>query len=121
MPCLYVPKLYVCVALCACPSAANQDPIAVIMGPTFASSAGVSNALLDAHERLTREKARGDGTLADELDASFKLLLLLNALDVRLLHNSVQKLGKCVRMSRPSLSSYSVQLEQCIELYCVII
>ena len=96
MPCPYVPKPYVCVALCACPSAANQDPIAVVMGPTFASSAGVSNALLDAHERLTREKARGDGSLADELDASFKLLLLLNALDVRLLHNSVQKLGKYV-------------------------
>ena len=70
------------------------------MGPTFASGAGVSNALLDAHERLTREKARGeDGTLADELDTSFKLLLLLNALDVKLLHNSVQKLGKYVRMS----------------------
>ena len=81
-----------------CYSAANQDPIAVIMGPTFASSAGVSNALLDAHERLTREKARGgDGPLADELDTSFKLLLLLNALDVKLLHNSVQKLGKYVR------------------------
>lgn len=72
------------------------------MGPTFASTAGVSNALLDAHERLTQEKARGgEGTLAEELDASFRLLLLLNALDVRLLHNSVQKLGKyvgvCVR------------------------
>lgn len=79
-------------------AAANQDPIAIIMGPTFASGAGVSNALLDAHERLTREKARGgDGPLADELDTSFKLLLLLNALDVKLLHNSVQKLGKYVR------------------------
>ena len=78
---------------------ANQDPIATIMGPAYASlnSAGGigKNVLIEAHENLERERARGNtGAHVDELDTSFKLLLLLNTLDTKLLHQSVQKIGK---------------------------
>jgi len=78
---------------------ANQDPIATIMGPAYASlnssTGGGKNVLIEAHENLERERARGNtGPHVDELDSSFKLLLLLNTLDTKLLHLSVQKIGK---------------------------
>ena len=81
-----------------CPLA-NQDPIATIMGPAYASlngtGSGGKNALIEAHENLERERARGNtGPHVDELDTYFKLLLLLNTLDTKLLHQSVQKIGK---------------------------
>ena len=84
--CMYK-YMYVCKCI------GNQDPIGIIMGPAFATtSSGVSNAVLEAHKALSREQARGkDG---GNLDSRFRLLLLLNALDTKLLHNSVQKLGK---------------------------
>lgn len=79
-------------------SPANQDPIATIMGPAFASVGGVpgkSNTLLEIHERLAREKAMGnEGGNTDELDSSFRLLLLLNNLDIKMLHSSVKEMGK---------------------------
>ena len=79
---------------------ANQDPIAVIMGPAFALVSGVpgqSNTLLEIHERLSREKAMGGGGgKTDELDSSFRLLLLLNNLDLKMLHSSIKQLGKYV-------------------------
>ena len=82
-------------------SSANQDPIATIMGPAYASlnatSSAGKNALIEAHENLERERARGNtGPHVDELDTYFKLLLLLNTLDTKLLHQSVQKIGKWV-------------------------
>ena len=84
---------------CVTYSSANQDPIATIMGPAYASLSGGEaagkNALIEAHENLERERARGNtGPHVDELDTSFKLLLLLNTLDTKLLHQSVQKIGK---------------------------
>lgn len=70
------------------------------MGPAFASVGGVpgkSNTLLEIHERLAREKALGnEGGSTDELDSSFRLLLLLNNLDIKMLHSSVQEMGKLV-------------------------
>ena len=69
-----------------------------MMGPAFASVSGVpggSNTLLEVHERLTRERARGnEGETMDEMDSSFRLLLLINSLDLKLLHSSVKELGK---------------------------
>lgn len=65
---------------------ANTDPLAIMMGPAFASVSGVpggSNTLLEVHERLTRERARGnEGETTDEMDSSFRLLLLINSLDL---------------------------------------
>ena len=68
------------------------------MGPGFSSTGGApagSTTLLEVHERLAREKMVGrEGQNVDELDSSFRLLLLLNSLDLSLLHSSVQQLGK---------------------------
>lgn len=70
------------------------------MGPAYASiSAGTQgsnkNTLLEVHERLARERARGeDRDTTDDLDSSFRLLLLLNSLDVNLLHSTVKQMGK---------------------------
>lgn len=87
-------RCYMCVSLLS----ANQDPIATIMGPAFATVGGVpgdSNTLLEIHERLAREKAMGnEGGSTDELDSSFRLLLLLNNLDIKMLHTSVKQMGK---------------------------
>ncbi len=50
---------------------------------------------LQVHERLAREKARGDETeMTEELESSFRLLLLLNSLDLKLLHSSIKEMGK---------------------------
>lgn len=80
--------------------AANQDPVAIIMGPGFASVGGVpggTNTLLEVHERLARERARGaEGKTGDELDSSFRLMLLVNNLDLKMLHSSVKQMGKWV-------------------------
>ena len=58
---------------------------------------GGATTLLEVHERLTREKLVGrEGQNMDELDSSFRLLLLLNSLDLSLLYSSVQQLGKWV-------------------------
>lgn len=47
------------------------------------------------HERLAREKARGgEGETTLELESSFRLLLLLNSLDLKLLHSSIKEIGK---------------------------
>ena len=69
------------------------------MGPAFASvgSAPVgSSMLLEVHERLAREKARGgDGEEAtDELDSAFRLMLYLNSLDLMLLQSSIKDIGQ---------------------------
>ena len=84
---------------------ANQDPVATIMGPGFASVGGVpggTNTLLEVHERLARERARGaEGKTGDELDSSFRLMLLINNLDVKMLHSSVKQMGKWVIIYDP--------------------
>ena len=60
---------------------------------------GGATTLLEVHERLAREKMAGrEGQNTDELDSSFRLLLLLNSLDLSLLHSSVQQLGKSVKL-----------------------
>ena len=73
-----------------------------IMGPAFSAMAtsgmGAGSALLATHERLSRERARGgsgeDSGGVEELDNSFRLLILLSSLDVQLLQKSLQTLGK---------------------------
>lgn len=80
------------------PTPANQDPVSNVMGPGYASVGGAvggANALLEVHERLAREKARGDeGKASDELDSSFRLMLLINDWDSRMLQSSVKQMGK---------------------------
>ena len=81
-----------------CSLLANPDPVASIMGPAYADAGDHSQrskTLLEVHQRLARAKERGDeGGAMDELDSSFRLLLLLNSLDLQLLHSSVKQLGQ---------------------------
>lgn len=67
----------------------------MIMGPEYSQAGGISdptNTLLEVHERLARNREMGDS--ADNLDASFRLLVLLNDIDVKLLYSLVKQLGK---------------------------
>ena len=71
----------------------NRDPVANIMGPAFAQVSSTDNALLKAHEALV--KARADAAEnVDELDSAFRLMLLINQMDVQLLHSSVENMAK---------------------------
>ena len=71
----------------------NRDPVANIMGPAFAQVSSTDNALLKAHEALV--KARADAAEnVDELDSAFRLMLLINQMDVQLLHTSVENMAK---------------------------
>ena len=108
-------------------ASANQDPIAVIMGPAFASVGGVpggNNTLLEVHKQLAREKALGGaGETTDELDSSFRLMLLINNLDLKLLHTSVKQMGKYVyivgsHLSELQLSKSSILLSPLILYIC---
>lgn len=63
------------------------------MGPAYASINTSDNALLKAHEDLN--KARSDAAEnVDELDSKFRLMLLLNQIDMQLMHSSVEKIAK---------------------------
>lgn len=63
------------------------------MGPAYASINTSDNALLKAHEDLN--KARSDSAEnVDELDSKFRLMLLLNQIDMQLMHSSVEKIAK---------------------------
>ncbi|XP_032241492.2 outer dynein arm-docking complex subunit 2 [Nematostella vectensis] len=82
----------------------NSDPIALIMGPAYAQISSSDNALLKAHEDLN--KARADSAEnADELDSKFRLMLLLNQLDMQLMHSSVEQIAKEVRLNPEAVQS----------------
>ena len=84
----------------------------MIMGPAFASVGGVpggNNTLLEVHKQLAREKALGGaGDTTDELDSSFRLMLLINNLDLKLLHNSVKQMGKYVYVVASHLCEFQL-------------
>ena len=109
---------FVCTHLCVLvlvSSTANEDPVGKIMGPAYASTSGVSKALLEAHEHLSRERMKGNGEAA-QLDSSFRLLLVLNALDVKLLHSSVEKMGKYVH----ACTVHTYVLRHNVHFICII-
>eukprot|EP00054_Salpingoeca_dolichothecata_P017124 m.102085 g.102085 ORF g.102085 m.102085 type:complete len:1027 (-) comp22316_c0_seq2:122-3202(-) len=79
---------------------ANPNPIANIMGPAY-SQAG-SN-LLEIHDKILKQQ--GESNTAAEDQASFRLLMLLNAIDVKLLHASVAQMTKDVRINMASVTA----------------
>ena len=72
--------------------AANRDPLGKIMGPAFIQVSTNSNALLKAHETLV--KSQRNESDVDELENRFRLMLLINQLDVQLLSSSVEHMAK---------------------------
>ena len=70
------------------------------MGPGYGGDGGGGGGeatLLETHERLVRERARDgvDSASVEDLDNTFRLLLLLGSLDVKLLQTSVKEIGRC--------------------------
>ena len=63
------------------------------MGPAFAHVSSTDNALLKAHEALVKAKADAAENV-EELDTAFRLMLLINQMDVQLLHSSVETMAK---------------------------
>ena len=67
--------------------------MALIMGPAFAKVDSNDDALLKAHEMVSKSRADGSEDTA-ELESSFRLLLLINQLDIKLLHSSLKDIAK---------------------------
>jgi len=83
---------------------ANRDPMELIMGPAFAKVDSNDDALLKAHEMVSKARADGSEDTTD-LENSFRLLLLINQLDIKLLHSSLKDIAKDVRFSATSVES----------------
>ncbi|XP_048415957.1 outer dynein arm-docking complex subunit 2 isoform X2 [Stegostoma tigrinum] len=84
---------------------ANRDPIAKILGPSFATVEGEDKSML----RLLEKVKKGDEE--PEAEAQMKLLLLLQQLDMQLLNTSLQKISQEVRLN-PQAIKNDVQLLQ---------
>ncbi|XP_028392916.1 armadillo repeat-containing protein 4-like [Dendronephthya gigantea] len=74
---------------------ANRDPLDNIMGPAFATVSKNDNALLKAHEALSKTENSGN----EELESRFRLMLLINQLDLQLLSSSVDHMAKETRLT----------------------
>ncbi|XP_060681704.1 outer dynein arm-docking complex subunit 2 [Hemiscyllium ocellatum] len=84
---------------------ANRDPIAKILGPSFATVEGEDKSML----RLLEKVKKGDEE--PEAEAQMKLFLLLQQLDMQLLNTSLQKISREVRLN-PQAIKNDVQLLQ---------
>lgn len=71
----------------------NQDPVGLVMGPAYAQVSTSDNALLKAHEDLRKAQADSSENI-DELDSKFRLMVLLNQIDMQLMQSSVVKIAK---------------------------
>ncbi|XP_033856926.3 outer dynein arm-docking complex subunit 2-like isoform X1 [Acipenser ruthenus] len=72
---------------------ANRDPVAKILGPSFATVEGEDTSML----RLL-DKVKEDGE-AHEAELKMKMLLLLQQLDKQLLNNSLKQMSQEVRLT----------------------
>ena len=63
------------------------------MGPAFLQVSTNDNALLKAHETLVKAQSTNSEDV-EELENRFRLMLLINQLDVQLLSSSVEHMAK---------------------------
>ncbi|KAJ8010314.1 hypothetical protein DPEC_G00073750 [Dallia pectoralis] len=82
---------------------ANRDPLAKILGPSFATVEGEDSSVL----RLLEEVREGDQ--AKESEIKVRLLILLQQLDTHLLSNSLKQISQEVRLS-PAAVKNDVEL-----------
>lgn len=64
------------------------------MGPAYTQVSTNDNALLKAHETLVKSQSSGNEEQIEELENRFRLMLLINQLDVQLLSSSVEHMAK---------------------------
>uniref|UniRef100_A0A8C7JVV6 Outer dynein arm docking complex subunit 2 n=1 Tax=Oncorhynchus kisutch TaxID=8019 RepID=A0A8C7JVV6_ONCKI len=79
---------------------ANRDPIAKMLGPSFATVEGEDSSVL----RLLEEVKEGDQ--AKETEIKVKLIILLQQLDTQLLSNSLKQISQWVPFLPPPHSVY---------------
>uniref|UniRef100_UPI00398E4B24 outer dynein arm-docking complex subunit 2 isoform X2 n=1 Tax=Pristiophorus japonicus TaxID=55135 RepID=UPI00398E4B24 len=84
---------------------ANRDPIAKILGPSFATVEGEDKSML----RLLEKVKKGDEV--SQAEVQMKLFLLLQQLDMQLLNTSLQKISQEVRLN-PQAIKNDMQLLQ---------
>lgn len=64
------------------------------MGPAYIQVSMNNNALLKAHETLVKSQSSGNESEVDELENRFRLMLLINQLDVQLLSSSIEHMAR---------------------------
>ncbi|XP_032872079.1 outer dynein arm-docking complex subunit 2 [Amblyraja radiata] len=84
---------------------ANRDPIAKILGPSFATVEGEDSSMLRLLEKVKK------GSEEPLAEVQMKLFLLLQQLDMQLLNTSLQKISQEVRLN-PQAIKNDVQLLQ---------
>ncbi|XP_078283647.1 outer dynein arm-docking complex subunit 2 isoform X2 [Rhinoraja longicauda] len=84
---------------------ANRDPIAKILGPSFATVEGEDSSMLRLLEKVKK------GSEEPLAEVQMKLFLLLQQLDMQLLNTSLEKISQEVRLS-PQAIKNDVQLLQ---------
>ncbi|XP_038654138.1 armadillo repeat-containing protein 4 isoform X2 [Scyliorhinus canicula] len=84
---------------------ANRDPIAKILGPSFATVEGEDKSMLRLLEKVKKSDEE------PEAEVQMKLFLLLQQLDMQLLNASLQKVSQEVRLN-PQAIKNDVQLLQ---------
>uniref|UniRef100_A0A8C7TAT0 Outer dynein arm docking complex subunit 2 n=1 Tax=Oncorhynchus mykiss TaxID=8022 RepID=A0A8C7TAT0_ONCMY len=82
---------------------ANRDPVAKMLGPSFATVEGEDSSVL----RLLEEVKEGDQ--AKETEIKVKLIILLQQLDTQLLSSSLKQISQEVRLS-PAAVKNDVEL-----------
>lgn len=66
------------------------------MGPAYVQVSSTENHLLKAHEIFVKSQYDANKSESEEMESRFRLMLLMNQLDVQLLSTSLQHLAKCV-------------------------
>ncbi|XP_072364498.1 outer dynein arm-docking complex subunit 2 isoform X2 [Scyliorhinus torazame] len=84
---------------------ANRDPIAKILGPSFATVEGEDKSMLRLLEKVKKSDEE------PEAEVQMKLFLLLQQLDMQLLNASLQKVSQEVRLN-PQAIKNDIQLLQ---------
>ncbi|XP_072109988.1 outer dynein arm-docking complex subunit 2 isoform X2 [Mobula birostris] len=84
---------------------ANRDPIAKILGPSFAIVEGEDSSMLRLLEKVKKDNED------PQAEVQMKLFLLLQQLDMQLLNTCLQKISQEVRLSPQSIKN-DVQLLQ---------
>ncbi|XP_067863272.1 outer dynein arm-docking complex subunit 2 isoform X2 [Heptranchias perlo] len=84
---------------------ANRDPIAKMLGPSFATVEGEDKSMLHLLEKVKK------GDQDPQAEIQMKLFLLLQQLDMQLLNTTLQKISQEVRLNPQAVKS-DVQLLQ---------
>ncbi|CAH1249076.1 ARMC4 [Branchiostoma lanceolatum] len=81
---------------------ANRDPAAKILGDGYATIEGEDNSMLRLLEKVKKEDGQEEG---ETLQATMRLLVILQQFDMQLLNMSLQHISKEVRLTPAAVNS----------------